>query len=347
MSTAVDASSTQQHLSAGPRTTDHRIRHAAHPVRLAATDALVLPVGMIPFGVVVGITAATLQATDPAQPATGAGALGVSGLLYAGTSQMAGFAQLAAVSAPLAVIATMVIANTRHHWLGPRRSPRNGCLVPPNHCTAGRERSRLRGPTPGRRRSTAPARPVAERTRPVRSATRCPAARGSGVGKEHRRARSHARAMASGADPPWAQPFPYCGTVTTVHHRQAPRRETIMSTTGKPSAENAAHLKESANAAAAQAADAVKTGAAKAEDAIEASVEQIRELNEQAIKAARAAGQRALDAYQAALESVVDAEKNLAGGSHLDWFTTLVNTQAEFTQRLGTIFLTAAREQLK
>ena len=86
---------------------------------------------------------------------------------------------------------------------------------------------------------------------------------------------------------------------------------------------------------------------AQAEGAIEASVEQIRELNEQAIKSARAGGQRALDAYQAALESVVDAEQKLAEGSQLDWFTTLVTTQAEFTQRLGAIFLTAAREQLK
>ena len=120
-----------------------------------------------------------------------------------------------------------------------------------------------------------------------------------------------------------------------------------MSTPNKRSAENATDLLESANTVAAQAADAVKTATAQAEGAIEASVEQIRELNEQAIKAARGAGQRALDAYQAALESVVDAEKKLAEGSQLDWFTTLVTTQAEFTQRVGTIFLTAAREQLK
>ena len=118
-----------------------------------------------------------------------------------------------------------------------------------------------------------------------------------------------------------------------------------MSPTGKPS-ENATDLVESATTAAAQAAGAVKTSTARVADAIETSVEQIRELNEQAITAARAAGQKALDAYQAALESVVDAEKKLAEGSQ-PTFTTLVTTQAEFTQRLGAIFLTAAREQLK
>ena len=120
-----------------------------------------------------------------------------------------------------------------------------------------------------------------------------------------------------------------------------------MSTTDKSSAKHAPDLLESATTAAATATDAVKAATANAEEAIEASVEQIRALNEQAIKAARAAGQRALDAYQAALESIVDAEKKLAGDSQLDWFTTLVTTQAEFTQRLGAIFLTAARDRLK
>ena len=117
-----------------------------------------------------------------------------------------------------------------------------------------------------------------------------------------------------------------------------------MSNTDTPFPENASDLTDSANAAAQQVADAAKTAAAQAGDAIEASVERIRELNEQAIRAARTAGQNALDAYQAALESVVDAEQKLAQGSQLDWFTTLVTTQAEFTQRLGTIFLTAARD---
>jgi len=117
-----------------------------------------------------------------------------------------------------------------------------------------------------------------------------------------------------------------------------------MSTADRSSAENAT---DSANAAAQQVADAAKTAATQTGDAIEASVERIRELNEQAIQAARTAGQRALDAYQAALESVVGAEQKLAEGSQLDWFTTLVTTQAEFTQRLGAIFLTAARDQLK
>src|SRR5450755_4948114 len=99
--------------------------------------------------------------------------------------------------------------------------------------------------------------------------------------------------------------------------------------------------------AAHSATDLLASATAQAAESIETSVERIRELNERAIQAARAAGQSALDAYQAALESVVDAEKKLAGGSHLDWFTTLVTTQAEFTQRVGTIFLTTAREQLK
>ena len=109
-----------------------------------------------------------------------------------------------------------------------------------------------------------------------------------------------------------------------------------MSTTDNPTAPSVTDLLESA-----------RTDSAEGIGAIEASVKRIRELNEQAIKAARAAGLSALDAYQAALESVVDAEEKLAEGSHVDWFTTLVTTQAGFTQRIGTIFLTSARDQLK
>jgi hypothetical protein len=96
-----------------------------------------------------------------------------------------------------------------------------------------------------------------------------------------------------------------------------------------------------------KAADSVKTAATQTAEAIEVSVARIRELNEEAMTAARNSGQRALDAYQAALEAIVSAQNRLAEGSQLKWFTTLVATQAEFTQRMGEIFLTAARNQLQ
>jgi len=85
---------------------DPRCRRATGPMRYAITDGLTLLLGMVPFGVVVGVTASVLGMTGPA-------ALGVSAFLYAGTSQMAGFAQLAAGSAPLAVIATIAVVNAR------------------------------------------------------------------------------------------------------------------------------------------------------------------------------------------------------------------------------------------
>jgi len=92
--------------AADPADEDPRCRRATRPILLATTDALTLLIGMVPFGVVVGVTASLLDITGPA-------ALGTSAFLYAGTSQMAGFAQLAAGSAPLAVIATIVIVNAR------------------------------------------------------------------------------------------------------------------------------------------------------------------------------------------------------------------------------------------
>jgi predicted branched-subunit amino acid permease len=104
--TALAAPATPERPAANPADEDPRCRRAARPIRLATIDALTLLIGMVPFGVVVGATASLLAITGPA-------ALGVSAFLYAGTAQMAGFAQLAAGSAPLAIIATIVIVNAR------------------------------------------------------------------------------------------------------------------------------------------------------------------------------------------------------------------------------------------
>jgi predicted branched-subunit amino acid permease len=104
--TAMPAPGTLASPTADTDDDDPRCRRAVRPIRLATTDALTLLIGMVPFGLVVGVTAALLGITSPA-------ALGTSAFLYAGTSQMAGFAQLAAGSAPLAVIATIVIVNAR------------------------------------------------------------------------------------------------------------------------------------------------------------------------------------------------------------------------------------------
>ena len=109
-----------------------------------------------------------------------------------------------------------------------------------------------------------------------------------------------------------------------------------MSTTDSPAAPSATDLLNSA-----------QTLSTQGIDAIEASVKRIRELNEQAIKAARAAGLTALGRLPGGAGVRREGRRELAEGSHVDWFTTLVTTQAGFTQRLGTIFLTSARDQLK
>jgi predicted branched-subunit amino acid permease len=83
-----------------------RCRSTRRPMRSALTDTLPLLTGMVPFGVVVGVTATVDHFDGPAT-------LLASAALYAGTSQMAGFAQLAAGSLPVAVIATIMIVNAR------------------------------------------------------------------------------------------------------------------------------------------------------------------------------------------------------------------------------------------
>lgn len=83
-----------------------RCRRTRRPLRLGAADALALLTGMMPFGLVVGITAAFGHTA-------GVDAYGASALLFAGTAEMAGFAQIALGTAPLAAIATIVVVNAR------------------------------------------------------------------------------------------------------------------------------------------------------------------------------------------------------------------------------------------
>lgn len=94
----------------GSATTDHR------PLRTGLKAAWPLIAGMAPFGVVVGVAAAT-------QHADALPMLGGSGLLFAGTAQMAAFALISAGAAPFAVLATVVIVNARLLMYGAALEP--------------------------------------------------------------------------------------------------------------------------------------------------------------------------------------------------------------------------------
>jgi predicted branched-subunit amino acid permease len=98
-------------LAAGPAedappAPGHPARPMPSPIAAAARHTAPLLAGMVPFGLVVGVTATLAQADGPLTALT-------SALLYAGTAEMAGFAQITAGTTALAAVVTMMIVNAR------------------------------------------------------------------------------------------------------------------------------------------------------------------------------------------------------------------------------------------
>ncbi len=79
----------------------------------------------------------------------------------------------------------------------------------------------------------------------------------------------------------------------------------------------------------------------------DAAVERIRELNERIIEATRKAGTSYLDNYEKTLQSIADYQDKIAESSQVDWITTIVTAQANFTRELAKAYADAGRELLK
>lgn len=85
----------------------------------------------------------------------------------------------------------------------------------------------------------------------------------------------------------------------------------------------------------------------KAETLYEDGAERVRELNEQIIEASRKAGSTYFDAYERTLKGIADYETKLAEVSHVEWLSTLLNAQADFTREVAKTTTASAREFLK
>jgi hypothetical protein len=81
--------------------------------------------------------------------------------------------------------------------------------------------------------------------------------------------------------------------------------------------------------------------------AFEEAAERVRDLNERIIEASRKAGKAYLDAYEASLKSVADYQQKVADATPVEWFSTLMNAQAEFTREAAKAVTASTRELLK
>ena len=90
-----------------------------------------------------------------------------------------------------------------------------------------------------------------------------------------------------------------------------------------------------------------KPGETDAERVYDETAARIRALNEQIIEAGRKTGTQYLDAYEQTLKGVASYEQKLAGASPVEWFSTLLNAQADFVRENSKAVTEMGRESLK
>ena len=83
---------------------------------------------------------------------------------------------------------------------------------------------------------------------------------------------------------------------------------------------------------------------AKQDPAIEEAAERLRELNEQIIASSKKSGRAYLQAYEANLKAIADYQSKLAGSSDVDWVSTVLNAQADFTREMAKAASAQSRE---
>jgi Phasin protein len=81
--------------------------------------------------------------------------------------------------------------------------------------------------------------------------------------------------------------------------------------------------------------------------AFEDTAERLRELNERIIEASKKSGRAYLEAYEANLKAIAEYQAKLASASEVDWVSTLLNAQADFTREIARAAAAQSREFLK
>lgn len=71
------------------------------------------------------------------------------------------------------------------------------------------------------------------------------------------------------------------------------------------------------------------------EKSMEEVAERLRALNEGIIEASKKSGDAYLDAYEGVLTAIAEHQKKLAQSSDVDWVSSLLNAQADFTREIA------------
>ena len=80
---------------------------------------------------------------------------------------------------------------------------------------------------------------------------------------------------------------------------------------------------------------------------LDEAAERLRELNECIIEASKTSGRAYLEAYEANLRAIAEHQAELAGTSDIDWVSSMLNAQADFTREIAKAAAAQRRDLLK
>jgi hypothetical protein len=95
------------------------------------------------------------------------------------------------------------------------------------------------------------------------------------------------------------------------------------------------------------AADRIRELNEKSTATTEAAADRVREISDRLLDESRKIGLTSIDAYEKNFNGVADLQRKLARNSRVEWVSTVLDAQADFTQSVTEAYTSAGRELLK
>jgi hypothetical protein len=120
-----------------------------------------------------------------------------------------------------------------------------------------------------------------------------------------------------------------------------------MATTRKAASEHVRDINDTQTDNVKAAADRIRELNEKTTASTEATADRIREISDRLVEEGRKVGLTSLDAYEKSFNGVAELQHKLARNSQVEWISTVLDAQADFTRSVTEAYASAGRELLK
>lgn len=122
---------------------------------------------------------------------------------------------------------------------------------------------------------------------------------------------------------------------------------TRKSTSGPTTADRVRDINDSQTDNVKAAADRIRELNAKSTASTEEAADRVREIADRLLEESRKVGLTSIDAYEKSFNGVADLQHKLARNSQVEWVSTVLDAQADFTRSFTEAYTSAGRELLK